>query len=441
MYRVIYNYLQSRDVLWSYHDISPNTQNYFQIRCPICGNHPFKIFEGSGRCYCRCCNYRGNFKEIAELIERQRIRRRKQVYGKYSTISFPRIHPKTAYGDLLDAERYMAQSRMSNEMFKKIYMNDFSTVQENVFPKAEWEKLKGMVRPFFKEEFIPSKRQTELFEGSVFSCGGIIKRNPDTYILGMDFSGIEARVAAEMERERKRYEYSRLMASFGAAGSKAGNEMRKAILAMTGFTDATMRLEILKTREYLKGEWVFMDDLKGKNDKLYISCASAFNPNEIADMVTRKNPFMYTKGVKPEQKKRIPKKDRIPHLSKKENEKRIRRSNADLMKFKKSIAPPVEPFEPEKIEYHNLCTYVFVHQSLIHKGEHLAMVQHIHGKKTVYIDSQTYYFEESSSGDFYCQINAVKGHVARLKTFFKTIHSAKWLDSTKINVQCVFEDF
>lgn len=183
---------------------------------------------------------------------------------------------------------------------------------------------------------------------------------------------------------------------------------------------AQAKLPILNYLNIFEGECKMSTD---ENERIKLSSKDAFNPNELADMVTREHPFMYTKGVKPEIKERKPVTRFLPHLSISENHKRITRSKRDSAKQK------AKEEKKTHIDYHNHCVYVFVHQSLIHKAKTLEF--EIPGNNQ---------FIQASCGNWYCRISAIGHDIKLLKNFFSIVKAEKWKDRTNIDVLCSYED-
>ena len=165
----------------------------------------------------------------------------------------------------------------------------------------------------------------------------------------------------------------------------------------------------------------------GENQTIKLGSPDAFNPNELADMVTREYPFMYTKGMKPEQKPRVPVKNDLKHLTEKQNLKRKNRSASDIYKWAEKQAE--KPQEVDVTQYHNDCVCVFIHESLIHKAHRLGIQM-----------PKEYPFKQASCGNWYCQFEEVKGNVHKLKKFFKDVRAAAWKTKRKVNVKCTFEE-
>ena len=131
-------------------------------------------------------------------------------------------------------------------------------------------------------------------------------------------------------------------------------------------------------------------------DRISIPCEDAFNPEELADMVTREKPFMYTKGAAP-----------TKHIN-------------ETVKKVPSLNRP----------FHNKCVYVFVHESLMVKARSIGVAF-----------PDKYKFKKASCGNYYCGPFAnINGPVKELKNIFHDIRRAEWSDQQKLHIMITFED-
>ena len=356
--------LVNLNIMWVLRD------DHYITKCPRChvgDDLTLKISPKLNLTHCTNCGYRNAFTAMIPHLDSEGTQKKVEGYIN------PEKLMEVAKSNL---ERYSAKPPpmfIPNETQRRFFERSGRMAIHEYAGKLRSERIvKYMSNKLYTNE--SSCPICESGHKPTFAHGGLIKSRPkgdgDYKLMQMDFSGAEIRTAA-------------YMAKVGADASDSLRKLGKALFkAING----------VNFNKYLKGEWIMLDSLTGVDQKISIACADAFNPNEMADMVSREHPFMYTTGAKP-----------------------IKSKSDDH-------------------KYHNDCVYVFVHQSLIRKasvcGFDMSCVIPINCRQ----------FQQASCGNYYVKVAGVDNNVVgRLKKLFKKIYSAKWPDQRKIDVQVKYE--